>query len=155
VRDFTEQPVSDEIVRERVDAAIQAPSAVNLQPWSFAVVRGREMLDRISGRIAAHVLRTAPVAASAHFQAMVAAPGFDILHRAPALIVISSIADSQKFSLPVRSPSAVIVEELAKALGFDQQRSAGAGAGAAGPVIGPLVRMAAGPLGPGPAEKLW
>jgi nitroreductase len=39
-RAFTDQPVSDEIVREILDAARWAPSGVNTQPWQVAVVRG-------------------------------------------------------------------------------------------------------------------
>ena len=48
-RDFTDKPVDEKTLRQLVDAAIQAPSAVNQQPWSFCVVRDRTLLVRISG----------------------------------------------------------------------------------------------------------
>lgn len=39
VRDFTTEPMDEKALRQLIDAAIQAPSAVNQQPWSFSVVR--------------------------------------------------------------------------------------------------------------------
>jgi len=39
VRAFTNQPVSDEEVTKLIDAARWAPSAGNIQPWEFIVVR--------------------------------------------------------------------------------------------------------------------
>ena len=39
VREFTAEPVNESIIRDLIDAAIQAPSAVNQQPYSFCVVR--------------------------------------------------------------------------------------------------------------------
>jgi len=39
VRAFTNQPVSDEEVMKLIDAARLAPSAGNIQPWEFVVVR--------------------------------------------------------------------------------------------------------------------
>ena len=35
VREFTAEPVDEKTIRKLIDAAIQAPSAVNQQPWSF------------------------------------------------------------------------------------------------------------------------
>ena len=43
VRAFTNQPVSDEEVEKLIDAAIWAPSAGNIQPWEFIVVRQHEV----------------------------------------------------------------------------------------------------------------
>ncbi|HVB94603.1 MAG TPA: nitroreductase family protein, partial [Acidimicrobiales bacterium] len=38
-RQFTDQPVSDELIDLCLRAATHAPSAENLQPWLFVVVR--------------------------------------------------------------------------------------------------------------------
>ena len=43
VRAFTDKPVSDEDVMTILDAARQAPSAGNLQPWEFIVVKDAEI----------------------------------------------------------------------------------------------------------------
>jgi len=60
VRDYTAEPVSEQIIGELIDAAIQAPSARNEQPWSFTVVRDSVLLDRISTEARYHMLRTTP-----------------------------------------------------------------------------------------------
>ena len=94
VREFTAVPVPDETLRELIDAAVQAPSAVNQQPWSFCVVRDKLLLARISGEAKAYMLRTSPMALSHHFQGILSDPKFDIFYHAPALIVISSVGES-------------------------------------------------------------
>jgi nitroreductase len=91
VRQFNAAPVEEGMLRQLIDAAIQAPSAVNQQPWRFTVIRDRERLVRISDEAKAYMLRTSPAAlASHHFQHILADPTFDIFYGAPALIVISA-----------------------------------------------------------------
>jgi nitroreductase len=43
VRTFKSDDVSPEIVEKLIDAAIQAPSAGNIQPWEFIIVRKSEI----------------------------------------------------------------------------------------------------------------
>ena len=94
VREFTAEPVDEKTIRELIDAAIQAPSAVNQQPWSFCVVRDQAVLARISSEAKAHMLRTSPAALLPHFQERLSNPTFHIFYHAPALILISSAAES-------------------------------------------------------------
>jgi nitroreductase len=94
VREFTAEPVDERTIRQIIDAAIQAPSAVNQQPWSFCVVRDKSVLDRISNDAKAPMLRTSQAALSHHFQALLSDPNFHIFYHAPALILISSVAES-------------------------------------------------------------
>jgi nitroreductase family protein len=95
VRDFKAEQVVEDLLRHLIDAAIQAPSAVNQQPWSFCVVRDQAMLDRISREAKAHMLRTSPAALlSHHFQELLNDPKFHIFYHAPALVVISAVAQS-------------------------------------------------------------
>ena len=49
VREFTDDPVSDEVVDKLLRAAQWAPSSRNLQPWHFIVVRDKETLRQIGG----------------------------------------------------------------------------------------------------------
>lgn len=58
VRDFSDASVSESAVIELIKAAVQAPSAMNLQPWAFAVFHGRERLLRYSRRAKDHLLAT-------------------------------------------------------------------------------------------------
>jgi nitroreductase len=48
IRQYTEEPVSDEDIKKLLISAMQAPSAHNRQPWEFVVVRNRETLDKLS-----------------------------------------------------------------------------------------------------------
>jgi nitroreductase len=50
VRDYTPDPIPDSTIRQLIDAAIQAPSAVNGQPWSFVIVQDKTLLKEISDR---------------------------------------------------------------------------------------------------------
>jgi nitroreductase len=88
VREFNAQVVDKQTISRLIEAAIQAPNAVNQQPWTFTVVRDRELLDRISQAAKAHML------ASPHadrFRPDLSDPKFQIFYRAPALIVISAV----------------------------------------------------------------
>ena len=46
IRNFTSDPVSDEVVTTILDAAVRAPSGGNTQRWSFLVIRDRETKKR-------------------------------------------------------------------------------------------------------------
>ncbi|MBI3128045.1 MAG: CBS domain-containing protein [Candidatus Tectomicrobia bacterium] len=47
IRQFTEEPVSEEDVRALLDAAVRAPSGGNRQPWHFVVLRDPELKARV------------------------------------------------------------------------------------------------------------
>ena len=61
VREFTAEPVKEEVLRQLINAAIQAPSAVNQQPWLFSVLRDKALVARISTEAKTHMLRTSTV----------------------------------------------------------------------------------------------
>ncbi len=93
VREYTDEAVDEPTIRRLIAAAVLAPNAVNQQPWTFAIVRERNRLDRIARAAKAHMLGAMPAGLhSAHFQSVLGDPDFDIFHRAPALIVISASA---------------------------------------------------------------
>lgn len=51
VRNFTGEPVAEEDLNLILRAAMAAPSAVNVQPWSFVVVTDRRILDALCDRL--------------------------------------------------------------------------------------------------------
>ena len=63
IRRYTDQPVSDETIKELLEAAMSAPSAGNEQPWHFVVIKDREILNAIPN-LHPHsgMLKDAPVA---------------------------------------------------------------------------------------------
>jgi nitroreductase len=68
-----------------LDAAVQAPSALNDQPWSFVVVQDADLLKRISDRAKLLMLhRELPPP----LLEMVSSPQFNIFYNAGTLILI-------------------------------------------------------------------
>jgi len=62
VRRFTDQPVTDEQIKELLRAAMNAPSAHNRQPWRFVVIRDKAEHEYIADTInTASFARYAPV----------------------------------------------------------------------------------------------
>lgn len=96
VREFTTEPVDDATLRRLIEAAVQAPSAINEQPWLFTVVRDQTLLARISYESKASVLKAPPTTlVPQHLQELVSHPEFNIFYDAPALIVIASATRDQ------------------------------------------------------------
>ena len=46
VRKYSDRMVEDDVLKEIMDAAMWAPSGVNLQPWYYVVVRTPESMAR-------------------------------------------------------------------------------------------------------------
>jgi nitroreductase len=44
VRSFQTAPVSEDLLMKLLNAAVQAPSAMNLQPWAFVILEGKDLL---------------------------------------------------------------------------------------------------------------
>lgn len=94
VRAFTDESVGTEIIEALIEAAIQAPSALNRQPWAFTVVRDRKLLDRVSRGAKAHLLETLPPGGGEHdFASLLSDPDYQIFHHAPVLILISAASE--------------------------------------------------------------
>jgi len=86
-REFKDQPVVRNALQELVDAAIQAPSAMNAQPWHFTIIRNPRLLDKISTEAKRFLLESDGTPES--LRAELSDPGFHIFYRAPALVLIS------------------------------------------------------------------
>ncbi len=95
IRRFSAERVDRTTLVQLIDAAVQAPSAVNEQPWSFVVIEDRATLARISSESKAQMLATAPGEFSPRHLEELRDPAFDIFYGAPALIVIASRARSR------------------------------------------------------------
>lgn len=89
VRRYRRQPVSQTQLATLIDAAIWAPSGINLQPWCFFVIDDPAMLSACSGKAKAALGE----AATKHpelegLRTMLASPSFNIFYDAPVLIII-------------------------------------------------------------------
>src|SRR6516162_1505824 len=91
VRAFTTDAVPSEVIDDLVSAAVQAPSAMNLQPWAFLIIEGRETLSQFSERAKRHLLETmTPDSPLFHYRDQLSKPAFDIFYGASVLIVIAA-----------------------------------------------------------------
>ena len=97
IREYTAEPVPHAVLSELMAAAVLAPSAMNLQPWAFAVAEGAERLagysDRAKGHVLAGMTADSPLA---RYRDRLADPGFHIFHHAPALVIVCAIADESQ-----------------------------------------------------------
>ena len=62
VRKFTSEPVSDKQIEKLLRAAMVAPSAKNVQPWRFVVIRDKKILEEMAPKMPYARLETATVA---------------------------------------------------------------------------------------------
>ncbi|MFA6986787.1 MAG: nitroreductase [Arenimonas sp.] len=91
VREYTADAVDEQRIRQLIAAAIQAPSAVNQQPWTFTVVRDQQLLDQLSNDSKRHMLASTPAGSYPdRFHSMLGDPDFHIFYHAPVLILISA-----------------------------------------------------------------
>jgi nitroreductase len=89
VRAYLPTPLTPAELEALVDAAIQAPSALNQQAWAFVVIQDRALLGRYSTRIKPLVLAGLPgIGVSPEFERTLSDPAYHVFHDAPALIVI-------------------------------------------------------------------
>ncbi len=89
IREYTDEVPAKQTIEKLIRAASHAPSAMNRQPWAFAVVRGRSRLQTISDRAKALILKsTAADLALAGFRDRLTDATFDIFYGAPVLIII-------------------------------------------------------------------
>jgi nitroreductase len=89
IRDYTDEPVSKGAVNTLLSAAVHAPSAINSQPWAFAVIQDKALLKKYSDR--AKVLCAEVFAADAvhgELMAMLRDPAYNIFYNSGTLIVI-------------------------------------------------------------------
>lgn len=91
IREYTMEAVDEGTLRRLIAAAIEAPSAVNEQPWSFSVVTDQALLARISREAKTYMLAAMPAhGPSEHLTQRLSDPEFHIFYHAPALILISA-----------------------------------------------------------------
>lgn len=93
VRRYKAQSPSESELRQLIDCAIWAPSAMNDQSWHFTVITRSDLLRRIAQDAKTWLRENEPqLAQNPHLRQVLADPEFDLLHYAPALVIISAPA---------------------------------------------------------------
>jgi nitroreductase len=92
VRENLDTPVDTATIERLIGIAALAPSAMNLQPWTLAVVTGAARLDEYARRARDHLLSHAPTMDS-RAKALLDDPQMNIFYHAPALVLVLARSD--------------------------------------------------------------
>lgn len=91
VRDYASEPVSADMIYQLISSASWAPSAMNEQPCHFTVITDEDLLDEISVKAKAWLLKNMwSMPRSALFRDLLNDEKFHLFYHAPALILISA-----------------------------------------------------------------
>jgi nitroreductase len=95
IRAYEPKPVDRDLIRQLIDAAVQAPNAMGFQPWEFAVIQDPAVLADLGARTKAHTLASLDrMPALTPYREMLTDPAYDILYGAPALVLIGAKPNS-------------------------------------------------------------
>lgn len=89
VREYCDVPVEQARIEQCINAASLAPSAMNRQPWAFAVITDRDRIEDHARRAKLWLLKnltTNPEIVS--LKPLLEKPEYNILHGAPVLVFI-------------------------------------------------------------------
>lgn len=96
VRQFSQAAISKEDLRTLIGAAVWAPSAMNRQPWRFAVVTDPLVLQAIEAKSKAWILKSDPQGIrNPEIHKLLRDPKYHLLHGAPVLIAIGAPAQEK------------------------------------------------------------
>jgi nitroreductase len=91
IRAYESKPLDGALVQQLLDAAVQAPCGMGIQPWTFAVIQDPATLADLSNRTKAFLLgmmdRMPPLA---RYREMLEDPKFSVFYGAPVLVIICS-----------------------------------------------------------------
>ena len=86
-RAYEKTPLTQAQLDALLRAAVEAPSAVNRQPWHFTVVRNQPLLDEMSREVRRQVMKRSPETRSPRF----ADEQFHVFYHAPTVIFLSGM----------------------------------------------------------------
>lgn len=98
IRNFTDQPVPLEILRDIVKESTMAPSSGNRQPWKFIIVNNKDMMKRISDESKKNLLKRieeSPEDYIKRYENALRNESFNVFYNAPAIIIVGG---SKKYS---------------------------------------------------------
>jgi len=91
VRDYTSQTIGQSVIHALLDAAVLAPTAMREEPWAFAIVQDKNVLDRLSesAKKLAHTENQGSDTEQAkHTLHVMDKPDFHVFYNAGTLVVI-------------------------------------------------------------------
>lgn len=85
IRGYSPEQITVEQRDALIRAALEAPSAMDCQPWHFSVVQSRELLDEMNEAAGRQVMKDPSGYAASRFSQ----PGYDVFYGAPTVIFLS------------------------------------------------------------------
>lgn len=93
VRDYSDEPLSGQVIDALIGTAVWAPSSMNRQGWAFLVVEDRARMAEMSDLAKAHLGHGAVDQPELALLApMLADEGFNLFYNAPALVIVCATA---------------------------------------------------------------
>lgn len=92
IRGYKPSQITEAQLQAIVDAGLQAPSAVNAQPWHFTVVQNGALLTRINEAFRKVALQSAPP----ERRESLADPAYSVFYHTPTVIFISCPSTLEK-----------------------------------------------------------
>ncbi|MCG8633070.1 MAG: nitroreductase family protein [Desulfobacterales bacterium] len=91
VRNYRQDPVSQELITEMINESTLAPNAGNEQPWKFIVINNQAVMKRISDESKRNIL--ARIAANpddyaSRYKTILEKEGYNVFYNAPCLVMI-------------------------------------------------------------------
>lgn len=84
IRKYKAEQIKDGELQTLLDAAIQAPSANNIQPWHFTVIQNKEMINEMSDKIKSEMIK------SDNKQLVKMSKNMEsVFYQAPTIIIVS------------------------------------------------------------------
>lgn len=86
VRSFTAEQISEDVLERIVQAGLHAATAMNRQSWHMTVVQNKQLLEAISGSVAAVLVKSGVPSLIERGKSK----DFSVFHNAPTVIFVSS-----------------------------------------------------------------
>ena len=89
VREYTNAAIDRATVERLIEAAVLAPSAMNLQPWAFAALLGRDRVEAYAKRAKEWLLASlSQTFYDPSIRHMLEDPNFVLFYHSPALVIV-------------------------------------------------------------------
>lgn len=89
VREYTNAPIERAAIERLVNAAILAPSAMNLQPWAFAALLDRERIGEYARRVKTWLVTNfSQTSFDVSLLKLIEDENYSVFHHAPALVLV-------------------------------------------------------------------
>ncbi|NIW86535.1 MAG: nitroreductase family protein, partial [Gammaproteobacteria bacterium] len=91
IRNYKDEKVDVELVREIIQDSIMAPNSGNRQPWRFSIINDRDLMRRISDESKRNILADIsqdPDSNRKRYEGALKNPDFNVFYNAPCLVFI-------------------------------------------------------------------